>query len=76
MEPGGTTPHHGAGPLLVAPPGGEVASELVYVPVSSYVFVLLLNFHLYNPPDCPRSVYHFLIVFLFRSVSIRSCSQF
>jgi hypothetical protein len=64
-EPEGSTPPRGAGPLLAAPPGGEVASELVSVPVSSCAFVSLLNFRLYNPPYCPRFVCHFLIVFLF-----------
>jgi hypothetical protein len=63
-------------PLLAAPPGGEVASEVVFVPVSSFVFVLLLNFRLYNPLDYPRSVYRFLVVFLFQSVSVRSYFQF
>jgi hypothetical protein len=53
------------GLLLAAPPGGEVASKLVSIPVSSCVFVLLLNFHLYNPLDFPRPVYHFLIMFCF-----------
>jgi hypothetical protein len=47
------------------PPGGEVALELFSVPVSSCAFILLFNFCLYNPPNCLRSVYHFLIVFCF-----------
>jgi hypothetical protein len=76
MVPGGTTPPHGAGPLLATPPGGVVASEFVSDPVSSRAFLLLLNVRLYNPPESPRSVYCFLIVFMFRSVSVRSCSQF
>jgi hypothetical protein len=76
MEPGGSTPPRGAGPLLVAPHGGEAASELVSVPVSSCAFIMMFNFRLYNPPDCLRSVYRVLVVFLFRSVSVRSCSQF
>jgi hypothetical protein len=25
----------------------------------------MYNFHLYNPPESPRSVYHFLVVFCF-----------
>jgi hypothetical protein len=74
--PEGTTPPHGAGPLLVAPPGGVVASEFVSDLVSSCAFLLLLNFRLYNPSDSLRSVYRLLVVFSFRSVSVRSYSQF
>jgi hypothetical protein len=61
----GTTPSRGAGPLLAMQPGGVIASGLVSNPVSSYAFLLLLNFRLYNSPDSPRSVYRFLIVFSF-----------
>jgi hypothetical protein len=76
MELGGSTPPGGAGPLLATPPYGVSASELVSVPVSSYDFVMMFNFCLYNPPDCLRSIYRVLVVFLFRYVSVRSCSQF
>jgi hypothetical protein len=47
------------------PPSGVFASELISVPVSSCAFVSMFNFRLYNPSDCPRFVYHFLIVFCF-----------
>jgi hypothetical protein len=75
-ESRGSSPPGGAGPLLAAPPCGESTPELVIVPVSSCDFVLMFNFRLYNPSDCPRSVYRVLIVFLFGSVSVRSSSQF
>jgi hypothetical protein len=65
MEPGGSTPPHGAGPLLATPPCGVVTLELISILVSSCVFILLLNFHLYNPPDCLRSVYRVLVMVLF-----------
>jgi hypothetical protein len=55
----------GAGPPLAAPPGCETTPELVFVPVSSCGFVSMYNFHLFNPPEFPRSVYHFLAVFCF-----------
>jgi hypothetical protein len=74
MDLGGSTPPGGTGPLLATPPYGVFASKLVSVPVSSYAFVLLFNFRLYNPPDCLRFVYHILVVFLFRSISVRSYS--
>src|SRR3954468_22575273 len=38
--------------------------------------LLLRNFLLYNSPDPLRSVYRFLVVFLFRLVSARVCFQF
>jgi hypothetical protein len=76
MESGGSSPPGGEGPLLAAPPCGESTSELISVPVSSCDFVSMFNFRLYNPPDCPRSIYHVLIGFLFRSVSVRSCPYF
>jgi hypothetical protein len=56
-DPGGSTPPGGMGPLLAAPTCGVFASELVYVLVSSCAFDSLFNFCLYNPLDCPRSVY-------------------
>jgi hypothetical protein len=55
--PKGTTPPRGMGPLLAAPPRGVAASELLSDPVSSCIFLLSLNFRLYNPLDFPRSVY-------------------
>jgi hypothetical protein len=64
-EPRGSTPPGGAGPLLAVPPSGVSASEFVSVPVSSCAFVLMFNFRLYNPPDCPRSLYHVFVMFLF-----------
>jgi hypothetical protein len=64
-ESGGSSPPGGASPLQAAPPCGETTPEFVSVPVSSRDFFLMFNFRLYNPPDCPRSVYHVLIVFLF-----------
>jgi hypothetical protein len=64
-ESGGSSPPGGMGPLLVAPPCGESTLELISVPVSSCDFILMFNFHLYNPPDCPRSIYHVLVMFLF-----------
>jgi hypothetical protein len=64
-EPGGSTPPGGTGPLLATPPCGVSALELVSVPASSCAFVSMINFCLYNPPDCPRSVYRVLVVFLF-----------
>jgi hypothetical protein len=73
--PEGTIPPRGAGCLLVGPPRGVASSELVSDPVSSCAFLLLLNFRLYNPPDLPRSVYRFLVVFLFRSISIQMSSR-
>jgi hypothetical protein len=57
-------------------PCGESTSELVSVPISSCDFISMFNFRLYNPLDCPRSVYRILVVFLFRSVSVRIFSQF
>jgi hypothetical protein len=72
-EPRGSTPPGGVAPLLVAPPYGVSASKLIFVLVSSRAFVLMFTFRLYNPPDRPRSVYRVLIVFLFQSISIRSC---
>jgi hypothetical protein len=64
-EPRGSTPPGGVGPLLAVPPCGVSTPELVSVPVFSCAFVLMFNFCLYNPPDCLRSVYHVLVVFLF-----------
>ena len=55
----------GAGPPLAAPPGCENTPELVSVPVSSCDFVSMHNFRLFNPPESPRSVYRFLVVFCF-----------
>jgi hypothetical protein len=49
MEPRGSTPPRGMGPLLAMPPYGVFTSELISVPVSSCAFVSLLNFFLYNP---------------------------
>jgi hypothetical protein len=68
-----TTPWRG--PLLAVPPRGVVASELVSDPISSCAFLLSLNFLIYNPPDPQRSVYHFLVVFSFRSVSVQMSSR-
>jgi hypothetical protein len=75
-DSGGSSPPGGMGPLLAVPPYGESTPDLVSVPVSSCDFVLMFNFRLYNPPDYPRSVYRVLVMFLFRSVCVRSCSQF
>jgi hypothetical protein len=55
----------GAGPSLAMPPWCENTPELVSVPVSSCDFTSMYNFRLYNPPESPRSVYHFLVVFCF-----------
>ena len=55
----------GAGPPLAAPPRCESAPELVSIPVSSCDFVSMYNFCLFNPPESPRSVYRFLVVFCF-----------
>jgi hypothetical protein len=63
------------GPLLAAPPRGVVASELVFAPVSSCAFLLLLNFGLYNLLDPPRFIYRFLVMFSFRSVSVQMSSR-
>jgi hypothetical protein len=62
----------GAGPPQTAPTYCVSTPELVSVPVSSSDFVSMFNFRLYNPPDYARSVYRFLVVFLFRAVSVRS----
>jgi hypothetical protein len=62
----------GAGPPLAAPTYCVSTPELVSVPVSSCDLVSMFYFHLYNPPDYPRSVYRFLVVFLFRAISVRS----
>jgi hypothetical protein len=64
-ESGGSSPPGGAGPLQATPPYGETTPELVSIPVSSCDFVMMFNFHLYNPLDCPRFVYHVFIVFSF-----------
>jgi hypothetical protein len=71
-ESGGSSPPGGTGPAQAAPPCGETTPELVSVPVSSYDFLLMYNFRLYNPLEYPRSVYRVFIVFLFRVVSVRS----
>jgi hypothetical protein len=62
-ESGGSSPPGGAGPLLATPPCGETTPELISILVSSCDFVSMFNFHLYNPPDCLRSVYRVLVVF-------------
>jgi hypothetical protein len=54
MEIGGSSPPGGAGPLLAAPPCGGTTLELVSVLVSSYDFVSMIHFHLYNPPGLPE----------------------
>jgi hypothetical protein len=56
----------GAGPPLAAPPWCESTPELVFVPVSSCDFVSMHYFHLFNPPESPRSVYRFLVMFCFK----------
>jgi hypothetical protein len=61
----------GAGPPLAVPPWCESTPELISVPFSSCDFASMFNFHLYNPPDCPRFVYRVFVVFLFRAVSVR-----
>jgi hypothetical protein len=71
MESGGSSPPGGVGPLQAAPPYGEITPELIFVPVSSYDLILMFNFRLYNPPDCPKFVYRVFIVFSFRAVSVR-----
>jgi hypothetical protein len=71
MELRGPTPPGGAGPLLAAPPYGESASELFSVLVSSCDFVAMFNFRL--TPRITRGLY---IMFSFRAISVRSCSQF
>jgi hypothetical protein len=43
----------------------ENTLELISILVSSYDFFRMYNFHLFNPPKSPRSVYHFLVVFCF-----------
>jgi hypothetical protein len=53
------------GPPLATPPRCENTSELVFVPVSSWDFVSMYNFRLFNPPEFPRSVYRFLVMFCF-----------
>jgi hypothetical protein len=55
----------GAGPPLAAPPWCENTPKLVSVLVSSCDFISMYNFHLFNPPESPRSVYRFLIMFCF-----------
>ena len=76
-EKGHRPPSQGAGAAqaLAAPPLCENASELFSVPVSSCDFVSMYNFRLYNPPDYPRSVYHFLVVFCFELFLSGDCSQ-
>jgi hypothetical protein len=71
-ESGGSSPPGGVGPPQSAPPCGESTPELVSIPVSSCDFLLIYNFHLYNPSKYPRSVYRVFVVFLFRAVSVRS----
>jgi hypothetical protein len=56
----------GAGPPLAAPPWCESTPELISIPVSSSDFVSMYNFCLFNPPEYPRSIYHFLVVFCFK----------
>jgi hypothetical protein len=75
-DSGGSSPPGGAGPLQVTPPYGESTPELISVPVSSCDFASMFNFLLYKPPDCPRFVYRVFVVFSFRAISVRSCSQF
>jgi hypothetical protein len=53
------------GPPLAAPPWCENTSKLVSIPISSCDFPSMYNFRLYNPPEYPRSVYYFLVVFCF-----------
>ena len=55
----------GAGPPLAAPPRCESTPKLFSIPVSSCDFLLMYNFRLSNPPESPRSVYRFLVVFCF-----------
>jgi hypothetical protein len=55
----------GVGPPLAAPPRCESTPKLFSVPVSSCDFVSMYNFRLFNPPESPRSVYRFLVVFCF-----------
>jgi hypothetical protein len=65
----------GAGPPLAAPPWCENTSELVSISVCSCDFPSMYNFRLYNPPEYPMSVYRFLVVFLFRAISVRDYFQ-
>jgi hypothetical protein len=39
----------GMGPPLAMPPRCENTSELIFVLVSSYDFILMYNFHIFNP---------------------------
>jgi hypothetical protein len=56
----------GTGPPLAVPPRCESTPELISILVSSYDFILMYNFCLFNPPsESPRSVYRFLVVFCF-----------
>jgi hypothetical protein len=64
-ESGGSSPPGGTGPPQAAPPCGETTRDFISIPVSSCDFVLMYNFRLYNPPESPRSVYHFVVVFCF-----------
>jgi hypothetical protein len=43
----------------------ENTLELIFVPVFSCGFVSMYNFCLFNPPESPRSVYRFLVMFCF-----------
>jgi hypothetical protein len=74
-ESGGSSPPGGAGPPQAAPPCGETTPELISIPVSSCDFVSMYNFCLYNPPESPRSVYRFLVVFCFELFLSGDCSQ-
>jgi hypothetical protein len=46
MVPGGTTPYHGTGPLLAALPGGVVALEFIFDPLSSCAFLFVVKLSL------------------------------
>jgi hypothetical protein len=48
------------------PPRCESTPKLVSIPVSSCDYVLMYNFFLFNPPESPRSVYHFIVMFCFK----------
>jgi hypothetical protein len=74
-EPGDSTPPGGAGPLLVTPPYGVSASQPVSVRFSSMPSFRCLIFADITP-GLPEVCISFSHRVLFRSISVRSCSQF
>jgi hypothetical protein len=70
-ESGGSSPpgaraHSRPRRPVVRPPRNSFPSR--FPPVTSF---RCLIFTYITPPDCPRSVYHVLVVFLFRSILVR-----